>query len=261
MTDITSPRFSNRAILAGLSFLTIFVLAASGCAQTPAPPTETPTQAITATPLPQATATSVPTAQPTPSASPLPSPAVTPTAIPALAVLENGFDAWCSPLDDAGLSISTPDSPNDARRLETTAGGLSVQIPASACVLVYRFNQAAPQDATLTFFDGGNPFLKLALTPAINQSDMAWTTVRHPYIVNPPLWEVTYQLKLTGPDGAELWSNSLRFARPLPQTCIYGGLPDLLTNACPKSDPWEVEPHPGVKYPYDHDRLLTPQAP
>lgn len=237
------------------------VLSACSSAPTspPVPPTLAPTEALQpqpATPIPP-----TPTELPTATAEPTFTPSPTATPLPPLAVLADGFDAWCAPLRDAVARIDSPNAPQDARKLKVANGRLVVPIPASACALMFRFNQALPQGTTLTFIDGKNPFLKLPLAVDPSQPDLGWATATHPYVVNPPLWEVTYQLRVSAPDGSELWSKPVVFAKPLPEPCIFGGFPDPVTMWCPITDPWEVEPHPGVVYPYDHNRLLTPQPP
>ncbi len=254
-----------------LAILLVFSLILAGCsqaaAQPPAQPTQAPakaqaaatvepTQASTATALPSPTATMLPTAtlQPTATATPLPP---TATPVPSLALTSDGFSVWCAPESYAGVLPKSPDAPKDANLLAENNKQLEVKIPAAYCVVTVKFNQAAPQGAKLFFDDAGNAFLKLPLAAVDGKADTTWATVTHTYVVNPPLWWVTYRLAVVNADGKELWTNSVKFAKPLPKTCIYGGLPDPVTLWCTKTDPYEIEPYPWTVYPYDHDRLKT----
>ncbi len=256
---------------AALAILFILGIGLSSCAKTPvstaqpvdqnatsvaaAVATSAQILAPTATNAPSPTATgAVPTATP---AQPTATLTEAPTATPpqSLAVLADaGFNAWCAPQEYAGTKPSGPDAPDYARKLSVNGAGntldLTVPIPAAYCVLAYRFNQAAPQGAVLTFFDGKSAFLRLPLQAADGHPEEVWAAVNHTYVVNPPLWSVSYRLAVNTANGKELWSNPVTFAKPLPKPCPYGGYPDPVTMYCTGTDPWEVEPHPGIKYPY-----------
>jgi hypothetical protein len=249
------------AMLARCSAGLFILLGLAGCGQaaTPAPkqaepqaPAATATQALppTFTPLPSPTATEAPTATPEPSATPTEPPTATP--LPALAVLADGFNAWCAPQDYDLITPTGPDAPDYARKLAKQGDQLNVPIPAAYCVLAFHFNQAAPQGAVLTIYDSNNPFLRLPLQAADGKPDEVWTTVKHSYVVNPPFWSVVYRLSVSGSDNQELWSNSVAFVKPLPKPCPFGGYPDPVTLYCTITDPWEIEPHPDAKYPYPH---------
>ena len=237
-------------------FLVTFILTNCTQASTPTPvptyPIELPTSTTvvepTATVPSPPTATQPPTATPEPSATPTQPPTATP--VPALAVQENGFDIWCAPEEYAGTRPSNPDAPDYALKMVTKDVRILVGIPATYCVLTVRFNQPVPVGMLLTFFDGTNPFLKLPLQAVDGKPDEAWTSTTHSYVINPPLWFVDYLLSVTGPDGKELWSHSVRFAKPLPKPCQFGGYPDPVTMWCTPTDPWEIEPWPDVVYPY-----------
>jgi hypothetical protein len=219
-------------------------------------PTETAAAAPTSTPLPSDTPAPSPTDTPEPSATPTNTPQPpTDTPIPPLAVQENGFDAWCAPLDYAGVQPDGPVAPEYARRLTLQNAEYRVPIPAVYCAIAYRLNQAAPAGLELRVLDGANPFIQQPLDPAQEQANTAWTTLSHQYVVNPPFWEVTYTLVVLDPGGSELWSSPVTFAKPLPEPCPYGGLPDPITLYCAITDPWEIEPWPDVTYPYDRTRV------
>ena len=235
-------------------WVSLLALALSGCGAGSTPmaaptsttaPTLAATSAPTETPLPSPTATEAPTATPEPTAT------ATATPIPPLAVLSDGFTVWCNPLDYAGVNQPGPQAPAVARQLSEVDGQEHVYIPADFCTIVYTFNQSMPAGAQFEMFDGSTePFLKAALTPADGQPQVAFVAVDHPYVVNPPFWEVTYRLAVLAPDGQELRTDSVTFGKVIPSECPFGGLPDPVTLKCALTDPWEVEPHPGVHYPY-----------
>jgi len=244
----------------------VIMIAITGGAQAPVPAAPTAgspaevapenTVAATATPAPTVTPLPSPTPTWTPTAEPSATPEPTATAIPPLAVLEDGgFDAWCAPVEYAGVIPDSPEAPSYARKLTLEGDQLQVQIPASSCVVSVRFNQPAPEDAQLIFYDANSPFLKLPLQPAGESSDIAWTAVNHQYVLDPPLWDVTYRLAVVSADGTELWTDSVKFAKALPEPCPYGGYPDPVTLWCAVTDPWEIEPWPDVVYPYDRSRF------
>jgi hypothetical protein len=254
--------FARRTSLKSFGQTMLFllvVISLVGCGPTATQaPTAVPTAAATATTQPTATqaptqtSTTAPSATLAPTATPVPP---TNTPVPPLAVLDDGFNVWCAPLDYAGTKAQGPDQPDYARKMTLNGEVLQASIPAVYCAVVYHFNQAAPQGLTLEMLEGKSVFLKQPLAPADGQADVAWTSVSHSYVVDPPLWWVDYTLKVVDASGKELWSKMVRFAKPLPEPCVYGGLPDPVTLWCTITDPWEVEPHPDTTYPYDRSRL------
>ncbi len=254
-------RLNRRPAWLRLLFLLV-AIAISGCGQAAVPqPALPPTEAATATAVPTATMEPTqapsPTLEPTATAEPTATP-VPPTAtpVPELAVLENGFNVWCAGIDYAGTKAQGPDEPEYARKMTKEGDLIVASIPASYCVLVYQFNQPAPEGLRVEFAEGKSPaFLSLPLAAADGKPDTAWTSVAHAYVINPPLWWVDYNLTVVRADGKQVWSSPVRFTKPLPETCIYGGLPDPVTLYCDITDPWEIEPHPNITYPYDRSRL------
>lgn len=241
----------------GFSILFCLMLLAAACAPaavvppTATQPAATATLAPTATELPSSTPTSAPTATDLPTATAEP----TATAVPPLAVVDDGFYVWCAPIDANVLKPTTPDTPTYARLMQTTADGLVASIPGSFCTLRFQLNQPAPEGLTLRFMQGESPVMQLQLAPSPTDPQVVWTTVDHAYVVNPPYWEITYDLALVTADGTELWAQPVKFAKPLPEPCLFGGLPDPVTLYCPITDPLEIEPWPDVTYPYDRSRL------
>lgn len=254
----------------GWLVLVIFsLIAASGCTRT-AEPVRLP--AATRTDTPEPTFTRVPSITPQPSATETIAPeptatlTVTPTAtvsqpgtatqVPELAVAADGFMVWCNPLDYALRYKPGPEVPKPARTMTVVDGQLQVYVPAEFCTLVYRFNLPVTKELKARMYDGNrDPFLTATLNFAEGQPDVGFVGITQPYVVNPPFWSVKYRIELVDPEGQVLHSAQVNFAKPLPERCTFGGWPDPVTLYCPTTDPWEVEPKPGVIYPYP---TLTP---
>jgi hypothetical protein len=233
-------------------------LAACSSAPTPQPaPLASPTAA-----LPPATATSaqpadVPTEVPptlapsptaVPTAEPLPTLAPSPSPVAALAVLDQGFQVWCMPSDTPVSAVKSAAAPNGARIgvYKDAFKETQVVIPASSCTLAYTFNQAIPADVTLEahYFYGGAAWLSKPLTPAADNSTVGILTLDQPDVLNPPLWQVSYQFVVKSGDQ-ELRKDVVNFYKQVGR-CWEGSLPDPVTLDCPHADVREPEPHPDV---------------
>lgn len=256
-----AEHFGRLSIIGKACYVLFVMVLLAGCAQaapvateSPAaePPTATAAEVVppTATLEPSPTPTQAPTATLEPSPTPTQPPTTTP--VPALAVQQEGFDAWCAPIEYAGTSPASQDAPAYAVKMMIKGEQAELHIPASYCVLSFQFNQPVPDGAALTLFDGANPFLKLPLKAAEGLPNVAWASVTHHYVINPPLWYVDYRLSVAGPDGKELWSQPARFARTQPGLCPDLTYPDPVTLYCNPFDPREIEPHPeDPDYPYN----------
>jgi len=250
--------------LKSYQFFLLALILLSACAPvTVSQPSVSPTAVIeptrTATQMPSQTPIIEPTSsppEPTLTAVP-PTITVTPsvTPLPPMAVLENGFNVWCAPLEYSGTRPASQEVPEYARIMTYSDEQPVVPIPAVYCVVSFQFNQVVDIELELRVSDKSSVFMRKPLDVADGQKDVAWTVLNHPYIVNPPLWQVNYTLAIFDQNETKLWTEPVKFARPLPETCLFGGLPDPVTLYCAISDPWEIEPHPDAVYPYDRSRL------
>ena len=243
---------------AGCFVLVNLALALAGCGQVFAPQATatlepSPTVPPTATEMPSPTATLPPTNTPEPSATSTQPPTATP--VPPLGLLEDGMKVWCAPVQYEGYKVTSPDAPADAYIAVKMEENLQVQIPAAYCVVSAQFNQPAPAGTSLVLYDGKSAFLKTDLSATDGRADTLWTSITHTFVINPPLWEVSYRLAVLGPDGKELWTSPVKFAKPLPEPCPYGGLPDPVTLWCTITDPKEIEPWPDITYPPYYTRV------
>lgn len=207
-------------------------------------PTNTPTPAATFT-LPPPTATSIP-------ATPTPEPTFTSTITPTLAVVagSDGFNAWCLPQTALTANMDTTKPwlmPSSAKPVEVIKDLPQLVYPAASCTFVFNFNQPVPKGAKLEFYYAKyaepSPWLTEELTPVEGTPNQAYVTITHTYVVNPPLWKVTYRLIVRTADGVEQWSNQVRFVRSWQMArCWNGTLPNPITLECPKITWGDVHP-------------------
>ncbi len=229
-------------------------LVACSSAPTQPAPLATPTAALpaaTVPPIPSPTApapTLAPTSVPTAVVSPTLAPSPSPSPAPALAVLEQGFQVWCMPIDAPVSAVMAAAAPSGARIgvYKDLYKETQVIIPASTCTLAYTFNQALPADVTLEahYFYGGAAWLTKALTPAAENSTVGILVLDQPDVINPPLWQVSYQFVVKS-GGQELRRDTVNFYKQV-ERCWEGSLPDPVTLDCPHADVREPEPHPDV---------------
>jgi hypothetical protein len=154
-------------------------------------------------------------------------------------------------MDYAGMYQPAAQAPAVARQLGEVLGQQHVYIPDEFCVAVYTFNQPVPPGASLWIYDAQDrPFFKAELTADGANPAVGYAAFDQEIIMNPPFWQVTYPLAAVTAEGQELRKDSVVFGKVIPAECPYGGLPDPVTLYCAITDPWEVEPHPTVVYPY-----------
>ena len=226
--------------------LTLVLSACSANAPTIAPVSEEPTAAaLSPTDLPTPTvgiptATFEPTLSAEPTATAEPAATEEPTAVPALALAEDGFDAWCVPQTvDVAVSRAAEVwvKPADARGIEGEADQLRLLAPSWTCVLAFTFNQNAPQGLKLQIFEPKNrpdtAWFDHSLSIAESQPNLAYIVLKHTYIVNPPLWQVPFNFRLSGQDGSEYWSQLINIKRDWdPRVCWNGKLQNPVTLFC-----------------------------
>jgi hypothetical protein len=220
------------------------------------PKANTPAPTITPA-LVEASATSLPTSKPTQTeqpptttATPIPTetPLPSPTVIPPLAMMENGFSAWCYPEDQLtappsgeGIAIA-PEGTNLSSIVE---GVPEVPIPNYSCNYVFDFNQKAPEGLTVEIYDWlqKKPIFTLPLTPATDKETSAVLFTKNAYLSKRVFWEYTYNFIIKDKDGKELWNNKVRLNVPWrPAICLAGVLPKASSMRCPlrqDSHPWD----------------------
>jgi hypothetical protein len=190
------------------------------------PPTEAPTLAPTETPT----------------ETPLP-----PTATPLPELAAEGVQGWCLPEDATLAMTSDPLNPPASARLgQMGAAGLEIRnLPAFACVFTYTFNQTPPEGLALQVYEarGQKPWLTAELKPVEGSPNAVSATLRHTYIIAPPLWDVAYQFALVDASGKELRRDPVSLHRWTPELCWNGRKPNPLTLRCPLQQdlhPWDA---------------------
>lgn len=220
-----------------LGGLLVLLGACSPTTATPTAPPPAPDAATVPSPtLPVSTATLPALA---PSVTPLSS---SPTAAtpPPLAVSPGGFSAWCKPQ-------GAPDAkepwfmPAYGKTFTSIYGVEALIIPAASCTFIFTFNQPIADDITLEVYDRRpTPWLTAELTP-VADTNIAYTTLRNSYIIDPPFWQINYRFVVRDTAGGEVWSGEVIFDRGYrPELCWDGSLPNPLTLRCR----WEKELHP-----------------
>ena len=206
---------------------------------------------------PEPTATPAPTdVPPTPTEMPSPTPeppTATPTAEPPTATPEptatpvpEKVEAWCLPLEFAGVSLDSAKTavmPSGARPATLENGQLNLMVPAVACTFVYTSSQPLPAGTQLLFFDPGQskPWLTTTLESPADAPNVGLSVINHTFVLNPPYWEISYVAEIRGADGTQKWASPLRVYKGKPPLCWNFQLPDPITLACPSIDgDWHV---------------------
>ena len=250
---MTTHHWKFRAITWKLLALVIMVALLLVSCQPAAPaqndtlqPAATDTLAPSSTPLPSATATPEPSETPSPTGTP------TDTPVPPLAVVEDGISIWCLPegISRVGLTEVMHER-GVAGKVQN--GVLSAHIPDAACTVVVDLNQSAPQGLMLGFYEEkvAAPWLEAELKTSSTNPAQVYASLDHTYIVNAPVWEITYRMMIHSADGKELSEIPIRFYRDYPGICPDRiSTPVPILNTCPIVDPLEREPHPDLIMPW-----------
>lgn len=200
--------------------------------------TETATAIATATPIPPS---------PTPAASNTPLPTATPEK---LATEDGGFSAWCMPKDivyskeDLAKTGTIPEGAKVGTY--NSDGVMELLIQVESCTLEYTFNQDAPSDLTLNVYDlNPLPFITKPMVVTSDQPNVAFTTLTHDYIIDPPFWTITYRIEVVDGSGTVISSQNVIFKRSwFAGFCWRSEIPDPITFKCPEHgeghpwDPW-----------------------
>ncbi len=199
---------------------------------------------ITATTQPP-TATPIPTETPAPQVT---ADAVVAVPAPASQVNTEGLSAWCFP-----EGVLYPEKYIDANGTKHEAGeqygfvsgALEItNIPKTSCTFIYKFDQPVAAGTGLNVHDAGQAktFLTSALTPAAADPSMAFVTLTHAYIVNPPGWDFAFDFVVNGPDGSQIRTDRVNIHRWDPGVCWDGVKPywpSLLCREQQDSHPWD----------------------
>ncbi len=154
-----------------------------------------------------------------------------------LAVLPDGFSIWCLPKGskpDENLIPVTGQAPENAYFAEKSGDTLTVTTQMQSCTFVATFNQPLPEGVRLQVKDlNPTPFIDEELLVSAENRSMGYITLDHYFIVDPPYWEVTYQVVLLSIEGESLWEKPVLFKRGWqPAPCPNGLMPNPYTLEC-----------------------------
>jgi len=249
--------FTHYLSLAALSFGLLLSACSPAAVETaaPSPPSapEPSSPAVAQAAAPTATAPGTPTSAPTitqtaePAATATAVPTETPTTAPTFGPAEDGLSAWCLPDGAAVSQASDPaNPPANARFGEFVAGALEIRnLPSSACVVIYNFNQPAPEGLVLEIYEIGQPapFWTENLPPVVSSPNTAAALLRHSYVIEPPVWEISFEFAVRDGQGAELRRDQVNLHRWTPALCWNGRRPNPITLTCPLPQdlhPWDA---------------------
>jgi hypothetical protein len=154
-----------------------------------------------------------------------------------LAVLPQGVAAWCVPHSTSPENTIpvTGSAPENAVSAEWVDGMLTVITQVESCTFTVAFNKPFPDGIHLQVQDlGPKPFVDVVLTPMQGDPTQGYVELEHPFLVDPPFWQVTYMLSIAEGDSTVLWTQPVLFRRSsLPLPCPEGGYPDPVTMQCP----------------------------
>ena len=169
---------------------------------------------------------------------------LTPDLSSELEVTDDGFSVWCAKYPGQIIDEAEPwNPPYDVHAGATIQDFTQVVFPNEFCVFVFQLGKTIDEGTNLAVYEIGqqSPWLTAELVPAKGNSGVYYAVMNHPYIVNPPLWFVSYQFKLVDSNQAEQWSRTIEFTRGwLPkQRCWDGAWPDPITLECSTPPEWE----------------------
>jgi len=210
--------------------------------------TEIVEKIVTATPAP-ATITPLVTPASTPSTSASEPGAATPSAYVsqntadqgADGKMQNGLSGWCMPLGSAGpgdTDYGRYGMPATGRPGRVEDGVNVMHIPGEYCTLVFEFSSPIGSGGKVEVKQTYNnqTFYEVDLTPSAASPNVGYAHLYHNYVVNPPLWSVSYLIGALDGNGSSRWSGEVLFQKTDPGLCWDGSTPDPVTMWCPKYD-------------------------
>lgn len=227
--------------------LAVLVISLTACSPAPAasvPPVEV-TRLVEQTVVVTQIVEVVVTATPEPAAAE-PAPSPTPDL---MTIANDGFHAWCLPVNTSSLAprINPDGSMPEGGTAYKIAGGIpEITTQVASCTFAFSFNSPVTEPVEIQFLDTkGFAFLKSPLTPAETNPNLAYSVETHQYIINPPFWQITYDVQVVNASGEVVWASPVSFRRGwVPAKCYYGEWPDPVTCKCPNlpeshpENPW-----------------------
>lgn len=153
----------------------------------------------------------------------------------------NGLTGWCMPLGSAApgdVDFGRYGMPATGRPGMVEDGVNVLHIPGEYCTLVFELSStlAAGGKVQVKQIHNNQSFYEVELIPSISTSNVGYAHLYHNYVVNPPLWGVTYLIEASDVSGSVVWSGEILFRKTQPDLCWDGSTPDPVTLWCPKYD-------------------------
>lgn len=153
----------------------------------------------------------------------------------------NGLSGWCMPLGSnapGDVDFGRYGMPATGRPGMVEDGVNVMHIPGEYCTLVFESSStvAAGGKVQVKQVHNNQSFYEVDLIPSASTPTIGYAHLYHNYVVNPPLWGVTYIIEASDGNGSVLWSGEVLFRKTQPGLCWDGSTPDPVTLWCPKND-------------------------
>ena len=153
----------------------------------------------------------------------------------------NGLTGWCMPLGSAApgdVDFGRYGMPATGRPGMVENGMNVMHIPGEYCTLVFELSSTitAGGKVQVKQVHNNQSFYEVELIPSISTPNVGYAHLYHNYVVNPPLWGVTYLIEASDANGSVVWSGEILFQKTQPDLCWDGSTPDPVTLWCPKYD-------------------------
>jgi hypothetical protein len=155
--------------------------------------------------------------------------------------MQNGLTGWCMPVDSAApgdTDYGRYGMPTTGRPGVVENGINIMHIPGQYCTFVFEFSSQIGTGGKVEVKQTHNnlTFYEVDLIPSAANPNVGYAHLYHNYVVNPPLWGVTYLIEAVDANGTVRWSGEVLFQKTQPDLCWDGSTPDPVTLWCPKND-------------------------
>lgn len=155
--------------------------------------------------------------------------------------MQNGLTGWCMPLgspEPGDIDYGRYGMPATGRPGYVEDGVNIMHIPGQYCTLVFEFSSQIGTGGKVEVKQVQNnlTFYEVDLIPSAANPNVGYAHLYHNYVVNPPLWGITYLIEAVDANGTTRWSGEVAFQKTQPDLCWDGSIPNPVTLTCPKKD-------------------------
>ncbi len=163
------------------------------------------------------------------------------TSLTGDGTMQNGLSGWCMPLGSTGpddIDYGRYGMPTNGRPGYVENGINIMHIPGQYCTLVFEFSSQIGSGGKVYVKQTHNnlSFYEVDLVQSASNPNVGYAHLSHNYVVNPPLWGVSYIIEAVDGNGNTRWSGEVLFQKTQPDLCWDGSKPDPVTMWCPKED-------------------------